>query len=189
MTYDPTTITRPVPALWNYYLITALFTLVGFPLVAFIHYCKYRSLQYRFDDKGIMMSYGILWKREIYLTYRRIQDIHVTRNFVHRWLDLASVSIQTASGSAGAEMTLEGIPEPEKLRDFLYSKMRGSRDDPPTSSTASAAPSASAHHTSFASDADAAHADEALALLLGIRDEIRALRATLHSSRDDGAST
>ena len=37
-------------------------------------------------------------RREIHLTYRRIQDIHVTRNLFHRWLGLATVGIQTASG-------------------------------------------------------------------------------------------
>lgn len=75
------------------------------------------------------MTYGILFRREIYLTHRRIQDIHVTRNFVQRWLGLATVVVSTASGSSGAEMTMtiEGIREPEELRDFLYRQMRGAR--------------------------------------------------------------
>ncbi len=93
---------------------------VGFPFVILPLYFKYHTLRYRFDDKGIAMTYGILFRRETYLTYRRIQDIHVTRNFVQRWLGLASVAVQTASGSSGAEMTIEGIHEPERLRDFLY---------------------------------------------------------------------
>ena len=90
----------------------------GIPFVFLLLYFKYHTLKYAFDDKGVSMSWGILFHREIYLTYRRIQDIHVTRNIFHRWLGLAAVSVQTASGSAGAEMTIEGIRNPEALRDF-----------------------------------------------------------------------
>ncbi len=36
--------------------------------------------------------------------------------------------MQTASGSAKAEMTIEGIGAFAELRDFLYSRMRGARD-------------------------------------------------------------
>jgi putative membrane protein len=121
------------------------------------------------------MSWGFLFRKEIYLTYRRIQDIHVTRNLFHRWLNLAAVSIQTASGAAGAEMTLEGIPEPEKLRDYLYSQMRGAKGDAEPEAAASATPEAGA-------PAGDSGADEALALLCEIRDELRALRAQRSAS-------
>jgi putative membrane protein len=106
----------------------------------------------------------VLFHRQIYLTYRRIQDIHVNRNIIHRWLGLAAVAIQTAAGSASAEMTIEGIRNPETLRDFLYAKMRGARPE-------------SEHEDGAAPDAHAAEppgqpVDEALALLREIRDEL-----------------
>ncbi|MHC4419126.1 MAG: PH domain-containing protein, partial [Planctomycetota bacterium] len=66
---------------------------------------------------------------EVHLTYRRIQDIHLTRNVIQRWMGLATVAIQTASGSATPEMKIEGILQAAELRDFLYSKMRGARDE------------------------------------------------------------
>ncbi|MEW5765965.1 MAG: PH domain-containing protein, partial [Acidobacteriota bacterium] len=68
---------------------------------------------------------------EINLTYARIQDIHLVSNVVERWLGLARIQIQTASGSARAEMTIEGIREFELLRDFLYSRMRGAQGSSP----------------------------------------------------------
>ena len=77
------------------------------------------------------MKWGILFRREIMLTYARIQDIHLTSNIVERWLRLARIQIQTASASASAEMTLEGLHEFEHVRDFLYSKMRGVRHHAP----------------------------------------------------------
>jgi len=166
-TFDPRSITRPDPALMTYYTIIALCTVPGFLIVFPVCFFKYHTLRYSFDDKGVSMSWGILFHREIYLTYRRIQDIHVSHNFIQRWLGLASVAVQTASGSAGAEMTIEGIRDPESLRDFLYSQMRGARgeDDAPAPEGTSAAPR-----------------DEALALLREIRDELRRHRQAREGS-------
>ena len=84
-------------------------------------------MRYRFDADGVKMSWGILFRREVSLTYARIQDIHLTSNIVERWLGLAEVKLSTASGSASAEMTIEGLHEFELVRDFLYAKMRGGR--------------------------------------------------------------
>lgn len=154
--FDPRSITRPDPALLRYYLLASLLTGPGFPLAALVGYCRYYTLRYTFDDDGISMRWGILFRREINLTYRRIQDIHVSRNIIQRWMGLANVAIQTASGSAGPEMTIEGILEVDALRDFLYSKMRGARHD----EESPMAPQASAPE------------DEVLALLTDIRDAL-----------------
>lgn len=88
---------------------------------------KYETLRYKLEGDGMSMSWGILFRHEIHLTYRRIQDIHLSRNLIQRWLGLATLSIQTASGSSSPEINIEGILEAEELRDFLYSKMRGAR--------------------------------------------------------------
>ncbi|HEX7447004.1 MAG TPA: PH domain-containing protein, partial [Pirellulales bacterium] len=50
------------------------------------------------------------------------------RNLLQRWLGLATVSVQTAAGGSGPEMSIEGILLADELRDFLYTKMRGARD-------------------------------------------------------------
>lgn len=92
------------------------------------------------------MRWGRLFRREIILNYARIQDIHLRSNLVERWLGLSRILVQTASGSAGAEMTIEGLKEYEEVRDFLYSKMRGVSDpleSPGASTVASAAAQAS----------------------------------------------
>lgn len=127
--FDPRTVTRPAPVLLRYYLILSLFSTVAFPAVALPLYFRYHTLRFRFDDEGISISWGILFRREIHLTYRRIQDIHVTRNLLQRWMGLATVEVQTASGNASAEIKIEGVLEADELRDFLYVKMRGARED------------------------------------------------------------
>jgi putative membrane protein len=160
--FQPYGITRPAPILLPYYLLVSLLAGPFFPFAALPLYFKYITLRYHFDDKGVSMSWGILWRREVLLTYRRIQDIHLTRNIVQRWLGLATVSVQTASGSASAEMTLEGILEAEPLRDFLYAQMRGARGlTEPGEAAVSAAASASD--------------DESLVLLREIRDALARL--------------
>ncbi len=170
--FDPARVTRPDPALMRYYVIVSLCTVFGFPFVIWHLLFKYRTLKYAFDDKGVSMSYGLLFRKEVYLTYRRIQDIHVTRNIIQRWLGLAAVAVQTASGSAGAEMTIEGITDPEGLRDYLYSRMRGAREGDTEENAVSD------------QAAGAQHDNEALALLHEIRDELRALRS-VHQGHGD----
>ena len=116
---------RPDPSLWTYYILVSLVFGPLFIIALIPLYFRYHTLRYRFDEEGIWMSWGIIFRREISLTYARIQDIHLSSNIVERWLKLAQVQIQTASGSAHAEMTIEGLKDFEQIRDFLYSRMRG----------------------------------------------------------------
>lgn len=111
------------------------------------------------------MSWGILFRREIIVNYARIQDIHLRSNVVERWLGLARILVQTASGSSGAEMTIEGIEQFEALRDFLYARMRGVHDHPTP-----AAPPA---------PAGAAATGEVAAALREATVELRAIREAL----------
>lgn len=117
------------------------------------------------------MKVGILFRREINLTYARIQDIHLRSGFIQRWLGLANVEIQTASGSAGAELVVEGFKEYEMIRDFLYTRMRGYKG-----ALASPPPIA-------APIATATKIDDPVALLLSIRDELRRTRELLEAKQ------
>lgn len=127
--YDATKITRPAPVLLTYYILVAVPTFfLALPML----WCRYLTLQYKFDNEGVSMRWGMLFRKETLLTYRRIQDIHLTRNIVQRWFGLATVGIQTASARSGPEMAIEGILDAERLRDFLYQQMRGARGESTT---------------------------------------------------------
>jgi putative membrane protein len=156
---------RPAPQLWKLYLIRAILTGPGILLSLPLLFFRYHTLRYRFDDEGIHMSVGILIRREVNITYARIQDIHLTAGFIQRWLGLADVQIQTASGSATAELTIEGFHEYEAIRDFLYSRMRGARDHK--------------SHAAPPPSTGAAAEGEVVEILRGIRDELRATRELL----------
>jgi len=112
----------------KYYILKALATNIAAPVTMTLLYFRFHTMRYRFDTEGIHMTWGILMRHEIMLNYSRIQDIQLRSNFVERWFGLTRIEIQTASGSSGSEMTLEGITDHVAMRDFLYSQMRGVHD-------------------------------------------------------------
>ena len=117
-------IQRPHSKLLRYYVLISLLFGPLFPFIFVPRYFRYLSLRYDFGDDGISMRWGVLFRREVHLTYPRIQDIHLRSNVIERWLGLGRLLIQTASGSSKAEMTIEGVLEFEALRDFIYERMR-----------------------------------------------------------------
>jgi putative membrane protein len=149
-------IDRPHPNLLWQFMILALLAAPAFPVAALILYFRYHTLRYRFDEQGVSISYGVLFRREAFLTYARIQDIHVKRNVVERWLGLGTVEIETASGSGSGPEVVQGLVEYEEVRDYLYSRMRGAGAHP------------------------APHRDESVGeLLVEIRDALRDTRKAL----------
>ena len=164
-------IERPHKNLWTYYILASLVFPPLFPIIVLPLWFRYQTMRYKFTDEGISMRWGILFRREIIINYARIQDIHIRSNFVERWLGLAKVLVQTASGSSGAEMTIEGLQEFEAVRDFLYSKMRGVKDHVQ-------APANPAHATG--QDAELA------AALREVARELRETRLALAAKKDSG---
>jgi hypothetical protein len=167
---------RPDPALWKYYIIRAILTGPGIIGSLPYLYFRYHTLQYRFDEEGIHMKVGILFRREINLTYARIQDIHLRSGILQRWFGLANVQVQTASGSSGPELTIEGFKEFGAIRDFLYTRMRGYQSQK-TSARTESPPDGQYQHKAAA----AREGGEAMTLLIGIRDELRRTREIVES--------
>ncbi len=176
-------IERPHSGLLTYYVLASLVTGPFFPFVLLPLYFRYRTMRYRFSDEGVLMRWGILFHREINLTFARIQDIHLTSNFVERWLGLARIQIQTASGSAKAEMTIEGIRSYRQLRDFLYARMRGAKGGYGPGGAEVEAPPASASSSPGPSSEVAAVLREAVAELRSIR---RSLEGRAKASGEGG---
>lgn len=162
-------IEKPHSNLFKYYLISAILTGPGFLVMFPLMLCRYVTLRYKFDEEGITVKWGLLFRKEVHLTYNRIQDIHLLSGIIQRWLGLADIQIQTAAGSSAAEMVIEGILEFEDVRDFLYSKMRGYRD-----STVSGSNTA---QKTYSVESDPSRTTE---LLEGILNELKASTEALH---------
>lgn len=178
-------IDRPHPKLWTYYALCCLVVLPLAPILLPIHWFRYHSMRYHFTDEGVSMSWGILFRRQILLNYARIQDIHLQSNLVERWLGLGRLLIQTASGSSHAEMTIEGLPQFEAVRDFLYSRMRGVKDHGAQHAQAKANTTEVSHIHSgtLASDAELA------AVLREVAAEVRALREAVQQQQQQQQQT
>ncbi|MCU0711021.1 MAG: PH domain-containing protein [Pirellula sp.] len=155
-------IDTPSRSLLTYYFLVSLF--VGpFVLIVFpLNWIRFRTLRYELQDGGIRMSVGLLFRKEVIVAYRRIQDIHVSHNIIQRWLGISSVSIQTASGNAMPEIVVEGVETPDHLRDWLYERMRGAK------SGSSDGSNANEQNNSDQSS----NSDEVTTLLKGIRDNL-----------------
>jgi uncharacterized membrane protein YdbT with pleckstrin-like domain len=156
---------EPDRSLLTYYLLASLVLGPFFIFGMVAGWFRYHTLRYDVDEQGITMRWGILFRREVSLTYARIQDIQLSSNVVERWLGLAKIQLQTASGSAAAEMTIEGVREVDAFRDFLYARTRGAHPAGRTMTRSAAAlPSA------------AADVDELTQALNAVAAELRALR-------------
>jgi putative membrane protein len=113
----------------------------------------------------VAVSHGLIWRQETYLTYARVQDIHVRRNVFERWLGLGTVEIQTAAGSSSAEAEIVGVKEYDAIRNFLYARMRG-------------------HRLGLKLEEQPAGEQDVREVLAGIRDELRAIRTMLEARPD-----
>jgi uncharacterized protein len=169
-------IERPHRSLWTYYLLSCVVVPPLFPILILPAYFRFHTMRYRFTDEGISMRWGILFRREVIVNYARIQDIHLRSNVVERWLGLSKILIQTASGSATAEMTIEGIREFEAVRDFLYARMRGVKE--PAKPAATPGTGTSGEGSGF--DADTAR--ELVSTLRETAAELREVRRLLERS-------
>ena len=166
---------RPDPALWRLYIIRAVLGLPAIFISLPYLFFRYHTLRYRFDAEGIHMKVGILFRREVNLTYARIQDIHLRSGFIQRWLGLADLQVQTASGSTGPEIIIEGFKEFEAIRDFLYTRMRGYHAHP--GGAANAAPALAQSSAAAVS----LESPDAVKLLEGIHRELRLTRELIES--------
>jgi putative membrane protein len=171
---------RPDPSLRTLYVLRSVLTGPFLVVLLPISLFRYRTLRYRFDEEGIHMRVGILFRKEVNLTYARIQDIHLQSGILQRWLGLADIHIQTASGSSGAELVIEGFKEFESIRDFLYARMRGAHGD---------AQGTAAESTDLAPalPGQPEGAQDVVGLLLSIRDELRQTRELLEQQRGSTA--
>jgi membrane protein YdbS with pleckstrin-like domain len=88
----------------------------------------YRSIRYRFTAFEIVWERGVWFHRSGIVPYRRITAVTITQGPVYRFLGISRLTVETdgtASGTASAaDLKIDGIAEPELLRDFIMMKMQ-----------------------------------------------------------------
>jgi membrane protein YdbS with pleckstrin-like domain len=89
----------------------------------------YTTVVYRLTDDEITWRRGVWFRRTGIVPYSRITNVDIVQGPVMRWFGISSLKIQTAgySAQAQAELSLEGIEEPEELREVIMGFVRGSK--------------------------------------------------------------
>lgn len=185
--FDPATIERPAPQMLSYGMLCSFLTGPGVFIALPAIMIRYYTLRYQFDETGIRSSVGLIFRHESITAYRRIQDIHVQSNIIQRWFGISTVSIHTASGNSGPEIAIEGVANPEQLRDWLYERLRGAKSNPiaGTQTSDTTASDSSGTPSSATPNADASETNR---LLREIRDNLATL-ARKHSDPSNASTT
>lgn len=102
-------------------LALIIFTAAWIPLY-------YETVVYHVTDSEISWKRGIWFRQTGIVPYTRITNIDIIQGPIMRALGISTLRIQTAgySGQAAAELRLQGIEEPEALRELIMGFVRGS---------------------------------------------------------------
>jgi len=102
-----------------------LFVLIGAEIYARMSYNRWF---YEFNDDGLKLERGIIWKRYSNVPYQRIQNVDLHRGIIARMFGFTSILIQTAGYSARpyAEGYIPAVDmgQAEKIREFVMKKIK-----------------------------------------------------------------
>lgn len=93
----------------------------------------YDTMEYELHDDELRWRRGVWFRTTGIVPYNRITNLDLKQGPVMRWLNISTISIQTAgySGQAVPEIRIEAIEEAEELREILRQSVRagGARGD------------------------------------------------------------
>ncbi|MDG6257473.1 MAG: PH domain-containing protein [Methanomicrobiaceae archaeon] len=116
-----------IPATYGAIALVLLLLLVGF--WSFWIPLYYRTVVYRLTGDEISWRRGVWFRKTGIVPYSRITNVDIAQGPVMRRFGISSLKIQTAgySAQAQAELSLEGIEEPEELREVIMGFVRGAK--------------------------------------------------------------
>lgn len=86
---------------------------------------RWISFAYRFDEEELVLRSGILNRNERSVPYQKFQNVDLEQNPLHRWLDVAKVRLETASGGKPeAVISVLRLPDVEEMRSRIFTPRR-----------------------------------------------------------------
>ena len=86
---------------------------------------RYFSLRYRIAKEELVVTEGIFFRRNRTVPIKRIQNIDLMQNVMHRLFNVAEVRIETASGTEPeATLRVLSMDQVEELRSAIFSSRR-----------------------------------------------------------------
>ena len=106
------------------------------PITYFLQRLNYEMRWYIITDRSLRIRSGVVWLREMTMTFANIQGIRVSANPLERLLGLANVEVESAGGggssaeglSSGHVAKFEGVDNAAEIRDLLVARLRVYRD-------------------------------------------------------------
>jgi uncharacterized membrane protein YdbT with pleckstrin-like domain len=109
------------------------------PITYFLQRLNYEMRWYIVTDRSLRIRCGVMWLREMTMTFANIQGIRVNANPIERLLGLANVEVQSAGGGSGGSHShgtrssghvaeFEGVDNAPVIRDLIVERLRVYRD-------------------------------------------------------------
>jgi uncharacterized membrane protein YdbT with pleckstrin-like domain len=111
--------------------------IVSLPITYFLQRLNYEMRWYIVTDRSLRIRSGVVFLKEITMTFGNIQEIRVNANPLERFLGLANVVVRSAGGGAlgahgqtasGHVAEFAGVDNAEAIRDLLVERLRLYRD-------------------------------------------------------------
>jgi membrane protein YdbS with pleckstrin-like domain len=109
-------------------------------IIAYIAiHLRYDSTWYVMTSRSLRIRRGIWLIHETTVTFENVQNVEIKQGPVQRYFGIADVHVETAGGgaekagkhgsvaSAGHRGLVEGIGEPERIRDLILARLRHSK--------------------------------------------------------------
>lgn len=97
-----------------------------------IAYLWITNLAYSIEDERVVISKGIITKKNVSIPYAAITDFTLSRSLYERWLGIATIFVQTAGQGAqagGHEGRLEGLVDFDDLHTTLRDRIKSYKLD------------------------------------------------------------
>ena len=107
------------------------------PITYFLQRLNYEMRWYVVTDRSLRIRSGVVWLREMTMTFANVQEVRVNANPIERWLGLANVEVQSAgggdsnshgAGTSGHVAKFAGVDNAAAIRDLIAERLRAYRD-------------------------------------------------------------
>ena len=94
--------------------------LISYAVMAAWEYLVWKNYSYSIEEDKIKIMQGVIRKNQREIPLKRIQNVEISRNIVHRVVGLSKVDLETAGGS-DTEASLKYVEprEGERIRDLV----------------------------------------------------------------------